>query len=77
MSLGTTPCTQVQQHIMIWHPGMTEYSQQYDPNPELLVVGGGEKKREKTKNGMVNDFFTKGPLKQNSICSVTKAYHCP
>lgn len=35
MSPGTTPCTPAQQHTMIWHPGMTECSQQCDPIPEL------------------------------------------
>lgn len=34
-SPGTTPCTPAQQHTKIWHPGMTECSQQCDPIPEL------------------------------------------
>lgn len=34
-SPGTTPCTPAQQHTEIWHPGMTECSQQCDPIPEL------------------------------------------
>lgn len=72
MSLGTIPCTQVQQHIVIWHPGMTECSQQCDPNPELWVGGGGKK-----KNTGGEWFFTKGPLKENSIYSDMKAHRCP
>lgn len=47
MSLGTIPCTQVQQHIVIWHPGMTECSQRCDLNPELSVGGGGKEKEHR------------------------------
>lgn len=42
-SPGTTPCTPAQQHTKIWHPGMTECSQQCDPIPEL-----GENNNRKT-----------------------------
>lgn len=57
MSLGTIPYIQVQQHIVIWHPGMTECSQQCDPNPELLGLGEEVKKRSIGGEW----FFTKGP----------------
>lgn len=66
MSLGTIPYIQVQQHIVIWHPGMTECSQQCDPNPELLVGGGG--KEEEYRWWMI---FYKRSLKteQHLFCS--------
>lgn len=69
MSLGTTPCTPVQQHTETWHPGMTECSQQCGPNPELLVARGGRENRGGEW------FFTSGPLKQDSFYS-TKAHDC-
>ena len=51
MSLGTILCTQVQQHIVIWHPSMTGCSQQCDLNPELLVGRGGKEKKKKDMDG--------------------------